>query len=73
MSVGPEVGPPLLRVVHGSPSPEELAALVTVVAARRAAARVRTTPVPRGRWGHPTSLVRAPLRPEFQPSVFRSS
>ncbi|MBA2456858.1 MAG: acyl-CoA carboxylase subunit epsilon [Nocardioidaceae bacterium] len=73
MSVGPEVGPPLLRVVHGSPSPEELAALVTVVAARRAAARVRTTPAPRGRWGHPTSLVRAPLRPEFQPSVFRSS
>ncbi|HLL08908.1 MAG TPA: acyl-CoA carboxylase subunit epsilon [Nocardioidaceae bacterium] len=33
--VGDSQAPPLLRVVRGDPTPEELAALVTVLAARR--------------------------------------
>ncbi len=47
---------PLLRVVRGTPSPEELAALVAVLASRGGAPE--TAPVPVRRW---RSTVRAPL------------
>jgi hypothetical protein len=62
------VGPthtPILRVVKGDLTAEEVAALVAVVAARNAAAAhaaARTTPKPRSEWGHPAHLVRKPLR-----------
>ncbi len=56
---------PLLRVVKGDPTPEELAALVAVVAARNAAAAQAASGsrrAPRSEWGHPARLVRQPLR-----------
>ena len=56
---------PILRVVKGDLTPEELAALVAVVAARNAAAAhaaARRTARPRSEWGHPTRAVRRPLR-----------
>jgi predicted aconitase len=53
---------PLLRVVKGNPTPEELAALVAVVAARSAAG-VTAKPKPRSEWGHPGRAVRGVHRP----------
>jgi len=54
---------PVLHIVRGEPSPEELAALVTVLAARAAAsAPGRPTPV-RTLWNDRSRLVRRPLTP----------
>ena len=53
---------PLLRVVKGNPTAEELAALIAVVAARNTA-QVRAKPKPRSEWGHPARAVRGPHRP----------
>jgi hypothetical protein len=57
---------PVLRVVKGDLTPEELAALVAVVAARNAAAAAnaaaRSANRPRSEWGHPARLVRRPHR-----------
>lgn len=53
-------GKPLLRVVRGEPTPEELAALVAVVTARSAAA-AETAPAPRTAWNAPVRLVRQPV------------
>ena len=49
----PPLTTPLLRVVKGDPTPEELAALVAVAAARQAAGTATSTPKPRSEWGHP--------------------
>ncbi|WP_448615636.1 acyl-CoA carboxylase subunit epsilon [Modestobacter sp. URMC 112] len=56
-----EAQTPLLRVVKGEPSPEELAALTVVVAAlsRR---RPRRRPTPVGGWASPAHRVRRPLQ-----------
>ena len=65
---------PVLRVVKGDLTPEELAALVAVVAARNAAAAhaaARTKAAPRSQWGHPARTVRTPHR--FGPGQWRSS
>ena len=52
---------PLLRVVRGEPTPEELAALTVVVAAlSRRRPRRRTTPV--GAWASNADRVRRPLQ-----------
>ncbi len=51
---------PLLRVVRGAPTPEELAALVAVVAARASAVAELEPPV-RPLWGRPV------LRPVLTP------
>jgi hypothetical protein len=52
---------PLLRVVKGEPSAEELAALTVVVAAlSQRRRRRRTTPV--GAWAWNADLVRRPLQ-----------
>ena len=54
---------PILRVVKGDLTPEELAALVAVVAARNAAAAhaaARAKPKVRSQWGHPARMARAP-------------
>ena len=51
----------VLRVVRGDPAPEELAALLAVLAATGG----RTTPVGASRrtaWNHPARLVRAPVQ-----------
>lgn len=56
---------PILRVVKGDLTHEELAALVAVVAARNAAAAhaaARTKPKIRSEWGHPAHLARKPHR-----------
>jgi hypothetical protein len=51
--------PAALRVLHGHPSPEELAALLAVVAARTAGDD--PTPPARSVWGRP--LLRGPHHP----------
>jgi len=55
-------GSPLLRVVTGEPSAEELAALTVVVAAltQRRPARRRSQPV--GGWAARTGVLRRPLQ-----------
>ncbi|GEO90657.1 hypothetical protein AFL01nite_29840 [Aeromicrobium flavum] len=65
--------PPLLRVVKGDPTPEELAALVAVVAARNAAAAAASAdqPMPRSQWGHPVRQHRPAHR--FGPGQWRAS
>jgi hypothetical protein len=54
--------PPLLRVVSGSPSAEELAALTVVVAAL-SQRRPRRRPIPVGGWASRADAVRTPLQP----------
>jgi acyl-CoA carboxylase epsilon subunit len=53
---------PLLRVVEGEPSAEELAALTVVVAAL-AQRRPRRRPTPVGSWGASGATHRRPLQP----------
>ena len=66
---------PVLRVVKGDLTPEELAALVAVVAARNAAAAhaaaAASKPVARSEWGHPARQVRTPHT--FGPDQWRRS
>lgn len=59
---------PLLSVVRGEPSPEELAALVAVISARAAAAGEPDAPA-RPAWGAP--VLRGPL--PHGPGAWRSS
>jgi hypothetical protein len=53
---------PLLRVVSGAPTDEELAALTVVVAAL-SQRRTRRRPVPVGAWASYADAHRQPLRP----------
>ena len=65
---------PVLRVVKGDLTAEELAALVAVVAARNAAAAhaaAGTKPSLRSEWGHPARQVRPPH--VFGPDQWRRS
>ena len=65
---------PVLRVVKGDLTAEELATLVAVIAARNAAAAqasARVAKRPRSEWGHPARLARKPLR--FGPDQWRRS
>ena len=63
---------PVLRVVRGAPSAEELAALVAVVAAR-ASAGAEPTPPARPLWGRP--VLRPVLTPDLisGPGAWRAS
>jgi hypothetical protein len=65
-------GPPLLRVVRGDATPEEIAALVAVLLARPADAGapgpVRSVP---GFWSDRSRLLRRPLSPA--PGAWRRS
>ena len=61
--------PAVLRVVHGSPSPEEIAALVAVLAARAPAQGVKGEGevgggrgILRNGWSERSRLLRAPLQ-----------
>lgn len=61
-----------LRVVRGEPTAEELAALVTVLAARAAAAsRTGGQREPRSEWANPARSMRGPLLPG--PGAWRRS
>jgi hypothetical protein len=51
---------PALRVVHGDPTPEELAVLTAVVTAAAAAAAPAAPTVQRGRWSDPFDQHRRP-------------
>ena len=53
--------PPLLRVVRGDPTPEELAALTTVIAARASAQSPAEEPTTGG-WADPAHGLRTPVR-----------
>ena len=61
---------PLLRVVRGEPTAEELAALTVVVAAL-SAERPRRRPVPVGGWAAYADAHRRPLQPG--PGAWRAS
>ena len=66
MSPTDESHPPILRVVRGDATDEEIAALLAVVAARsrgRAAAGPTGPGQPISAWGHPSTA----LRPRLQP------
>jgi hypothetical protein len=54
---------PALRVVRGDPSPEELAALTALVAARGGAEADEAEPARRGRWNDPALRLRRYWRP----------
>jgi hypothetical protein len=54
---------PLLRVVRGEPTAEEIAALTVVVAALSQQGRPRRRPVPVGAWASPADAHRPALRP----------
>jgi hypothetical protein len=60
---------PILRVVRGNPTPEELAALLAVVAARPAPPTA--TPRTRTLWNDRAALLRRPLHPG--PTAWRAS
>lgn len=62
---------PLLRVVKGEPTAEQLAALIAVVAARASAGGSAPAAKPRSEWGHPARLHRPPLR--IGPGAWRAS
>lgn len=53
-----EPAPPLLRIVHGSPTAEELAALVAVVAATTGGVADEPPPAP-SQWAAPVRLHRS--------------
>ena len=68
------VAKPILRVVKGDLTTEELAALVAVISVRNAAAAhaaARTQPKVRSAWGHPVSMARKPHR--VGPGAWRQS
>ncbi len=54
---------PLLRIVRGEPTAEEIAALTVVVAALSRRGRPRRRPVPVGAWADPAGSHRPALRP----------
>jgi hypothetical protein len=61
-SPAPAEPSPVLRIVRGGPSPEELAALTVVVAAL-SQRRTRRRPTPVGTWSSFGDAHRRPLRP----------
>ena len=62
---------PILKVVKGDPTPEELAALVTVIAARSSAAAVPADPGRASNWATYWRNARQPFRPG--PGQWRAS
>ena len=60
---------PLLTVLRGAPTPEQLAALIAVVSSRAAAASEDAAPAERSLWARP--VLRTPLLPA--PGAWRAS
>jgi hypothetical protein len=52
---------PILRIVRGDATPEELAALIALVGASAGEPDRAPTRPPRGRWNDPTHGLRRPL------------
>ncbi len=61
---------PALRIVRGDPTPEELAALVAVLASRGGDGESEPD-APRSAWGRPGGAVRG--APSVHPSAWRES
>ncbi|MGA4543308.1 acyl-CoA carboxylase subunit epsilon [Uniformispora flossi] len=53
----------MIKIVRGEPTPEELAAIVTVIAAKSAGGGAAEAFAPPSQWNAPARLVRTPLRP----------
>jgi hypothetical protein len=66
----PAPGEPLLRVVRGDASPQEIAALVAVLASRPAVPDVAPEPT-RSAWSSRSAQLRRPVTPG--PGAWRSS
>ncbi|MFC5063707.1 acyl-CoA carboxylase subunit epsilon [Actinomycetospora atypica] len=62
---------PVLRIVRGDPSPEEVAALTAVIAAASGGGGEPADTGPRSAWTERESLVRRPLTPG--PGAWRMS
>ncbi|MGB8021336.1 MAG: acyl-CoA carboxylase epsilon subunit [Candidatus Nanopelagicales bacterium] len=60
-----QLPPPALRIVRGDPTPEEIAALVAVLAAAAPAEAAEESAVgqPQSEWGAPTRVMRQPIAP----------
>jgi acyl-CoA carboxylase epsilon subunit len=69
MTETPEL--PALRIVSGSPTPEELAAVTAVVAAASGGERAPVERGRRGGWSDPATRRRGPLIPG--PNAWRAS
>ncbi len=67
----PEERRALFRVVRGTPTDEELAALTVVLAALAAAPRPGPRPAPTTAWNDPRARLRRPLR--AGPGAWRAS
>ena len=67
---GKQSAGPLLRVVRGTPTAEELAAVVAILSARGGAAEEEPA-APRPRWGAPATAHRRPL--PTGPGAWRAS
>ncbi|WP_433799733.1 acyl-CoA carboxylase subunit epsilon [Actinomycetospora sp. CA-084318] len=69
----PDDGPrrPVLRIVRGNPSPEEVAALTAVLAAASGGGSAPQDSGPRSVWSEREALVRRPLSPG--PGAWRMS
>ncbi|MFB9836614.1 acyl-CoA carboxylase subunit epsilon [Actinoallomurus acaciae] len=62
---------PFLQIVQGDPTPEEIAALVTVLTARASAATAPPEPRPRSAWSDPSRRLRHTL--PHGPGAWRAS
>ncbi len=62
---------PVLRVVRGEPTDDEVAALVTVVAALAARSAAGVTEPPRSQWRNRARNIRPPIGPG--PGAWRAS
>ena len=72
MSQGPADDRPVLRIVSGNPSDEELAAVTAVLTAlARATGDAPAAAAPVGGWSDPARRLRRPLRPG--PGAWRAS
>ncbi|MCK9893848.1 acyl-CoA carboxylase subunit epsilon [Frankia sp. AgB32] len=57
---GAQTSPPHLRLIRGNATPEEIAAVVALLAARSAPAEAPPPPL-RSAWADPTQALRGPL------------
>ncbi|MDI2130982.1 acyl-CoA carboxylase subunit epsilon [Yinghuangia seranimata] len=53
----------MIRIVRGEPTPEELAAIVTVIAAKAAGGGAEAPAAAPSEWNAPARRIRRPLRP----------
>jgi len=71
VSASDEAGRPVLRVIRGDATPEEIAALLVVVAARARAVPAAPEPRPDAAWSDRAQIMRAPVAPG--PGAWRAS